>query len=109
VFNTVQLTTAGGTENTTSRFDLLNNVALSAGKQIGNRTFIRLNSGICRGGADAARDLSPWLGLAVEYRLSTVFSLQASADPGTAPCSRVGNDALSRLQFGFDLFYNWIF
>jgi translocation and assembly module TamB len=109
VFNTVQLTTAGGAESTRSRFDLLNNVALSAGKQIGDRTFIRLNSGICRGTADAARDLTPWLGLAIEYRLSPALSAQASADPGTAPCNRVGTDALSRLQFGFDLFHNWIF
>jgi translocation and assembly module TamB len=109
VFNTVQLTTAGGAESTRSRFDLLNNVALSAGKQIGDRTFIRLNSGICRGSADAARDLTPWLGLAIEYRLSPALSAQASADPGTAPCNRVGTDALARLQFGFDLFHNWIF
>ncbi|MCU0636499.1 MAG: translocation/assembly module TamB, partial [Gemmatimonadaceae bacterium] len=110
VFNTVQLTTAGGgTGQASTRFDLLNNVALSAGKQIGDRTFFRLNSGICRGTADAARDLTPWLGLAVEYRLSSTLSIQASADPGTAPCSRVGTDALSRLQFGLDLFHNWIF
>jgi hypothetical protein len=30
-------------------------------------------------------------------------------DPGAAPCTRLGGDAMPRMQFGFDLFREWIF
>jgi hypothetical protein len=30
-------------------------------------------------------------------------------DPGSAPCTQLGTNGFPRLQFGFDLFREWIF
>jgi translocation and assembly module TamB len=112
VFNTVQITTAGGqtADELTNAGSLINNLAISAGKQIGERTFLRLNTGVCRGGAQqAARGSTLWAGVAAEYRLARGLSVQMGVDPGSAPCSRLGTDLFPRLQFGFDLFREWIF
>ncbi|MCA0376536.1 MAG: translocation/assembly module TamB [Gemmatimonadetes bacterium] len=111
VFNTVQVTTAGSqTSGDLSAASLLNNLSISAGKQIGERTFLRLNTGICRGaGQAAARGASIWGGVAAEYRLGRNWWAQVGVDPGSTPCSRPSGDAFPRLQFGFDLFKEWIF
>ncbi|MBU6365467.1 MAG: translocation/assembly module TamB domain-containing protein, partial [Gemmatimonadetes bacterium] len=112
VFNTVQVTTAGGqTQRELSALSLLDNLSISAGKQIGDRTFLRLNTGICRAlaGEAAVRGTSLWYGVAAEYRLRSGWLGQVGVDPGAAPCTRLGGDALPRLQFGFDLFREWIF
>jgi translocation and assembly module TamB len=112
VFNTVQVSTAGGqTSQELSALALLDNLSISAGKQIGDRTFLRLNTGICRGlaGDAAARGPSLWYGIAAEVRLRSGWLGQVGVDPGAAPCTRLGGDALPRMQFGFDLFREWIF
>lgn len=111
VFNTVQVTTAGGqTPQQLSALSLLDNLSISAGKQIGDRTFLRLNTGICRATAGDAgiRGTSLWYGIAAEWRLRSGWLGQVGVDPGAAPCTRLGGDALPRLQFGFDLFREWI-
>ena len=110
-FNTVQVTTAGRqSQDDLAGLGLLDNLSITAGKQIGNRTFLRLNTGVCRGSAQTTNAAaSLYAGLAVEYRISTGLSLQVGADPGTAPCAQVGSNAFGRLQFGFDLFREWIF
>jgi translocation and assembly module TamB len=112
VFNTVQVTTAGGqSSQQLSALSLLDNLSISAGKQIGDRTFLRLNTGICRGlaGDAGARGTSLWYGIAAEYRLGSGWLGQVGVDPGAAPCTRLGGDAMPRMQFGFDLFREWIF
>jgi translocation and assembly module TamB len=111
VFNTVQVTTAGGqARDDLSPYSLLDNLSISAGKQIGERTFLRLNTGVCRGSAQSSfRSASIWYGVAAEYRLARGLSAQLGVDPGTAPCSKVGGDLFPRMQFGFDLFWDWIF
>lgn len=111
VFNTVQVTTAGGqARDDLTPYSLLDNLSISAGKQIGERTFLRLNTGVCRGSAQSSfRSASIWYGVAAEYRLARGLSAQLGVDPGTAPCSRVGGDLFPRMQFGFDLFKDWIF
>jgi translocation and assembly module TamB len=112
VFNTVQVTTAGGqSPQQLSALSILDNLSISAGKQIGDRTFLRLNTGICRGlaGDAGARGTSLWYGIAAEYRLGTGWLGQVGVDPGAAPCTRLGGDAMPRMQFGFDLFREWIF
>ncbi len=114
VFNTVQVSTAGGQtgEDRQTVSTLLDNLSLSisAGKQLGSRTFLRLNTGVCRGtGQSAARGASLWYGVAVEYRLTHGFSGQIGVDPGSAPCSRLGVEWLPRMQFGFDFFRDWVF
>lgn len=113
-FNTVQVSTAGSQTNTalspTALLDNLN-LSVSAGKQIGERTFLRLNTGICRGTGQTAssRGASLWGGVAAEYRLARHWWGQVGVDPGSAPCTRPSGDAFPRLQFGFDLFREWIF
>jgi translocation and assembly module TamB len=110
VFNTVQVTTAGrqGATDLTA-FSLLDNLSISAGKQLGERTFLRLNTGVCRGAGQATiRGASLWYGVAAEHRLAPHLIGQVGVDPGAAPCARLGAEVLPRLQFGFDLFREWI-
>ena len=110
VFNTVQVTTAGGQEGGLNQYTLLDNLSISAGKQLGEKTFLRLNTGVCRGnGQTSERGASLWYGVAAEYRLSRGYTAQLGVDPGAAPCSRLGGDVFPRMQFGFDLFREWIF
>ncbi len=107
--NTIQVTTAGGqSQQDLSALGLLDNLSISAGKQLGERTFLRANTGVCRGGA-ASTGSSLWIGLAAEYRISRNLSGQIGMDPGSAPCTQLGTNGLPRLQFGFDLFREWIF
>lgn len=109
-FNTVQVTTAGGQSGGLNQYSLLDNLSISAGKQLGQRTFLRLNTGVCRGsGQSAVRGASLWLGVGAEYRLSKGLTGQVGVDPGSAPCTRLGSDPFPKLQFGFDLFREWIF
>ncbi len=111
-FNTVQVSTAGGQSGDELRdaTSLLGNVSITAGKQFGERTFLRVNTGLCRvTGEAASRGASLWYGVAAEYRLSRGLTAQMGVDPGSAPCSRIGGDPFPRMQFGFDLFREWIF
>ena len=101
--STVQVVAGGGqTREDLSVGSLLDNVSVSAGKQFGDRTYLRVNTGVCRGA-------QLWAAVAVEYRLTRDLTAQIGVDPGAAPCSRLGSDALAPRQFGFDLFRNWIF
>lgn len=107
--NTIQVTNAGGqSTQDLNALSLLDNLSISAGKQLGDRTFLRANTGICRGGAASTRS-SVWVGLAAEYRLSRNLTGQIGMDPGSAPCTQLGTNGFPRLQFGFDLFRDWIF
>jgi len=107
VFNTVQVNTAGGqTKDDLSAYSLLDNLSITAGKQIGEKAFLRVNTGVCRSTGQSA---SLWYGIAAEYRLSRGLSAQVGVDPGSAPCTRLGVDPLPKMQFGFDLFREWIF
>jgi translocation and assembly module TamB len=111
VFNTVQVTTAGGsTSDDLTGYSLINNVSITAGKQVGERTFLRLNTGVCRRtGQSSVRGAGLWLGVGAEYRLSRGLTAQVGVDPGSAPCSRFEGDVFPRMQFGLDLFKNWVF
>lgn len=109
-FNTIQVTTAGGqSPGDLNAMTLLDNLSISAGKQLGERTFLRINTGLCRGANQATtRGASPWIGVAAEYRITRTLLGQVGVDPGAAPCTRLGGDVLPRMQFGFDLFREWI-
>ncbi len=100
--STVQVVAGGGQSNELSVGSLLDNVSVSAGKQFGDRTYLRVNTGVCRGA-------QLWAAVAVEYRITRDLTAQIGVDPGAAPCSRLGPDAVAPRQFGFDLFRNWIF
>ena len=111
--NTIQVSTGRGQQEGaltgTSLIDNLN-LSISAGKQLGERAFLRLNTGICRGvGQATLRGAGLWGGVAAEYRLARNWWGQVGVDPGSAPCTRPAGDVFPRLQFGFDLFREWIF
>ena len=110
--NTIQVSTGRGQADDaaagTSLIDNLN-LSISAGKQVGERTFLRLNTGICRGASQATSRNSPlWGGVAAEYRIARNWWGQVGVDPGSTPCTSTTN-GLPRVQFGFDLFREWIF
>ncbi len=102
--NTLQVVAGGGQsrEDLTNLESLLSSVSITAGKQFGDRTYLRVNAGLCRGS-------QPWAGVAVEYRITRELTAQLGVDPGATPCSRLGADASAPRQFGFDLFRTWIF
>jgi translocation and assembly module TamB len=109
VFNTVQVNTAAAQDLDPRNVEgLLDNVSITAGKQLGTRTFLRLNTVLCRASGQQSRTGFRG-GVAVEYRLARGLSAQMGVDPGSAPCSRLGTDLLPSMQFGFDIFRDWIF
>ena len=104
--NTVQINTAGGAKNdVTSFFD---NINLGLGKQIGDRTFIRYNGGLCRASSTSG-EVRITTGLSVEYRIRKSLLAQAGVDQGASPCTQVSGGKTLGLQFGFDLFREWVF
>ena len=108
VFNTVQINTAGGqAKDDLSALSLLDNLSITAGKQFGDRAFLRFNTGVCRGSGQSGA--SPWFGVAAEYRLARGLTAQVGIEPGNASCTRLGVGSIFRTQFGFDLFREWIF
>lgn len=111
VFNTVQVTAGSQERNNLTAAGLLDNLSISAGKQLGERTFLRLNTGICRGSASNAVVSSSSLmgGVAAEYRIGRNWWGQVGVDAGSASCTNVSGNIFPRLQFGFDLFREWIF
>jgi translocation and assembly module TamB len=107
--STLQVKTGNGQDQSQlSANSFLNNLSISAGKQLGDRTFLRLNTGVCRGSGETTKGSGLWYGLAAEYRLAPSVFGQIGVDPGAAPCTRLGTDLLPRRQFGFDLFKEWI-
>lgn len=109
-FNTLQIQTPGGARDDLSAMSLIDNLSIVAGKQLSDKTFLRLNTGVCRGGsASAAQGVSVWAGVAVEYLLARQLTLQVGVDPGTSPCSRLSGDVMPRMQLGFDVFRDWLF
>lgn len=113
VFNTVQVSTAGGQsgDDLGTFSSLLNNLSVTAGKQIGRRTYLRLDTGVCRGLASGAsrNALNLWYGIATEYRFAPGLTGQVGVDPGPSPCGARLGGAAPRMQVGFDLFKEWVF
>ncbi|MBY0492048.1 MAG: translocation/assembly module TamB domain-containing protein [Gemmatimonadaceae bacterium] len=107
--STLQIQTGNGQDQAQlSATRLLDNLSITAGKQIGDKTFLRVNTGVCRGTGDVTGGNRLWAGLAAEYRVGPTVFAQIGVDPGAAPCTRLGGDQLPRRQFGFDLFKEWI-
>lgn len=107
MFNTLQLNTTADQSGQINAESFFKNLSLEAGKQIGERTFLRLNGGVCSG-SNAGTTLVG--GVSAEYRLRRAWLAQVGVDQGASPCSQLGagNDRL-RFQFGFDLFRVWVF
>jgi translocation and assembly module TamB len=111
-FNTVQVST-GASNQGDQNAGIANsvNLSISAGKQIGDRTYLRINTGMCRGSAQTTRANPLWAGIAAEYTIARGWMAQVGVDQGSAQCSQVGSNEARQIvmQFGFDLFRNWVF
>jgi hypothetical protein len=93
---------------------VLSGSRIGVGKQIGERTFITANAGLCGLSPSAQTNTSfaSSLGLSVEHRLNRGFSIQASSEPSSAAllCRPGFSEIGSRpRQYGFDLFREWSF
>lgn len=86
---------------------------IGLGKQIGERTFVTVNAGLCGlAGAQTGISFSQSLGLTVEHRLADGFVLQGSIEPSSAALQcRPGLTAIGSRppQYGLDLFREWSF
>lgn len=98
---------------------VLSGTRIGVGKQVGERTFVTVNAGLCGlgglGGSQATgASFEKALGLTVEHRLNDGFSLQASMEPSSAALqcrpglgsADIGNRPP---QYGFDIFREWSF
>jgi hypothetical protein len=103
-------TVPGGTAGS-SYYSLLNTRAI-LGKQLGNKWFLGLSTGLCFLNSGAFKEN---LGLQLEYRISSLYSAQAAIEPGSSNtrCDKGATAPLTPTQtppqLGFDLFRNWRF
>jgi translocation and assembly module TamB len=100
---------------------LLSGTRLGAGQQIGAKTFISANVGLCPvgqqglSGVDAARSLGRSLGLKIERRLNSEVTASAGVEPSTSGLLCQENGVTTRgftqtpTQIGLDLVRRWRF
>ncbi|HET7551668.1 MAG TPA: translocation/assembly module TamB [Gemmatimonadaceae bacterium] len=99
--------------------NVLSGTRIGVGKQVGERTFLTVNAGLCGlgglGGSQATgASFEKALGVTIEHRLNDGFSVQASMEPSSAAlqcrpglgASDIGNRPP---QYGFDIFREWSF
>lgn len=74
----------------------------AAGWQIGGRTFLTLNAGVCPG---QQVPLSSLVGATLQFRISPEWRTEASVEP-VRSCSQLGTgEGAVQRQFGIDLFW----
>jgi translocation and assembly module TamB len=84
--------------------DIFGGTRVEAGTQIGSRTFLTLNAGLCQVTRGPS---SQMFGASVEYRLTGGWTAAASVEPSVQECRPTGFQILlpGPYQFGFDLFW----
>ena len=124
LFDYVQIQTAGVSgaqaSNVLTRSgaaSIFSNTRVGLGWQVGDRTFVTANAGLCqldpKAGARAGdTNFLDNVGARVEHRFNHGFSLEMGYEPPTT--SLTCNDATGTIQqipkqFGFDLFRSWRF
>jgi translocation and assembly module TamB len=101
---------------------VLSGIRVNCAKQVGERTFVRLDAGLCQVGQlmSGSADGNPLsfteaLGLKLDYLLSPGVSASFGVEPPTSAVLCSVNNASARgfvptpRQFGFDLFRVWRF
>lgn len=86
--------------------DMFTSARVEAGTQLGERTFLSVNAGLCQ----VTRGLSSQaLGASLEHRLSGGWSLEASVEPTLQECRPAGFQIRppAPYQIGFDVFWRW--
>lgn len=109
----------GGQGYGSAAANVLSGTRIGVGKQVGERTFVTVNAGLCGlgglGGSQATgASFEKALGVTIEHRLNDGFSVQASMEPSSAAlqcrpgigASDIGNRPP---QYGFDIFREWSF
>jgi len=113
----VQVQTGGtGTQalfSNTGASNVLSGTRIGLGKQIGEKTFITANAGLCQlTGAQAGTSFASSLGVTIEQQLAHGFSVEASVEPSSVALqcrpglTNIGNRPP---QYGFDLFREFSF
>jgi translocation and assembly module TamB len=86
-----------------SNSDVLSGARVEAGTQLSSRTFLTLNAGLCEVRQGQASQL---LGFSLEYRLSRMWTFEASYEPIVRQCrADVQRQFYGSYQLGFDLFW----
>lgn len=119
VLDVVQIQTAGIDRSTSNRdygTQLLSNTRVGGGIQIGDRTYLSGNVGLCplaQQQSSRALSITDYLGLKVEYRVNRTYSLSAGVEPSTSAllCSDrdVRGFASTPTQVGLDFTGVWRF
>ncbi|HEY7878476.1 MAG TPA: translocation/assembly module TamB domain-containing protein [Gemmatimonadaceae bacterium] len=108
-----QSQTAGAGDPNAGASSFLAGTRIGLGKQVGERTFVTVNAGLCGlAGSQSGISFSQSLGLTVEHRLADGFVLQGSIEPSSAALQcRPGLTAIGSRppQYGLDLFREWSF
>ncbi len=91
-------------------YNLLNTRAI-VGKQIGNKWFLGLSTGLC---VVNATNFFENFGLKLEYRFNAIYTAQAGIEPGSSDltCARSTISQIQQQtprQLGFDFFRTWRF
>ena len=99
---------------------VLEGTRFNCGKQIGDKTFVRLDAGLCgvgqamQGASMNASALANAIGIKVDYIITRGYTLSAGVEPPTSAvlCTQSVNArgfVPTPQQFGFDLFRAWRF
>jgi translocation and assembly module TamB len=119
LFDYVQVQTGGYSQLTptaqSTLWGSLSGSRIGAGKQIGDRTFVSADLGVCQlgGGGASTPTFADQIGVRVEHQLTSHFSIAGASEPATTALY-CGN-AISRSfvatprQWGLDLFHTWQF
>jgi hypothetical protein len=103
---------------------IFNGARLGVGRQLGDRTFVSANAGLCQLGSllggtaptgGATSNLSESIGVKVDYRLNESVGVSAGFEPPTsallcnAGIGATRGFAPTPRQWGFDIFRTWRF
>ncbi len=130
LFDYVQVQTGGYSQlqpATQSTFlGTLSGSRIGAGKQIGDRTFVSADLGVCQlgalggaaastasGGGSSTPNFADQIGVRVEHQLTSHFSVAAASEPATTAlyCGNAASRSFvaTPRQWGLDLFHTWQF
>ncbi|OLC78853.1 MAG: hypothetical protein AUH78_02050 [Gemmatimonadetes bacterium 13_1_40CM_4_69_8] len=84
--------------------DPFSGARLTAGWQIGRKTFLVLNGGFCQGQSGQGVDVANTLGASLQFRISPEWRTEASFEP-VRTCGTTAVPGSSLRQMGLDLFW----
>jgi hypothetical protein len=104
----------GATTPQSDQYSALFGSRFGVGKQLGDRTYVAANAGLCwlQSSVSGGNSLAQSLGVSVDQQLGGKFVLQASREPNAVSmmCKPGITDIGSRpAQYGIDLFREWSF